>query len=108
MAILANINVHGIQINSAYIRVEQIGGSKVYDWAVIYGIYQNKEQADAGNMIEDIVLKYSFANGSHLYEQAYEILKRPDMLQHVRSVCDVSLVKNFYILETLEYVGEAQ
>lgn len=107
MAIIANINVHGIQLNNAYIRVEQIGGSKVYDWAVIYGIYANKEQADLGNMLEDIVLKYSFANGSHLYEQAYEILKRPDMLTHVCSVCNPMLVKNFYILETLEYVGEA-
>ena len=107
MAIIAKVNVHGIQLNSAYIRVEQIGGSKTYDWAVIYGIYQNAEQAALGNQLEEIVLKYSFANGSHLYEQAYEILKRPDMLNHVRSVCNTSLVKNFYILETLEYVGEA-
>jgi len=107
MAIIANINIHGIQLTNAYIRVEQIGGSKEYDWAVIYGIYQNKEQADLKNCLEEIVLKYSFKNGSHLYEQAYEILKRPDMLNHVRSVCNTSLVKNFYILETLEYVGEA-
>lgn len=107
MAIIAKVNIHGIQLNTAYVRVEQIGGSKVYDWAVIYGIYENAEQAALGNCLEEIVLKYSFANGTHLYEQAYEILKRPDMISHVSSVCNPMMVKNYYILETLEYVGEA-
>jgi hypothetical protein len=108
MAIVANINIRGLQVNNAYVKLQQVGGSKVYDWAAIYGIYTSKEASSSQtNCLQTIVLKFDFNNGKFIYREAYEIFKRPDFLSHIRSVANVNSIENFDILQTLTYVGDA-
>ena len=108
MAIIANVNIRGLQINNAYVKVHQIGGSKSYDWAVTYGIYSSKEtSSNREDMLEEIVLKFDFNSGKYIYREAYEILKKPDFISHIRSVANVNLIQKYEVLQTLQYMGDA-
>jgi hypothetical protein len=108
MAILANVNIRGLQVNNAYIKILNIGGSKVYDWAVIYGIYQSKQHSsDPANCLQTIVLKFDYNNGKAIYKEAYDVLKLSDFMSHIRSVANVNAIENYDILQSIQYTGDA-
>jgi hypothetical protein len=109
MAVLCDIVIKGVNFKNVYVKVEDIGGSKMHHWAVIYAVYANKElSGDLSNKIDQFVIKFDFLNGKDIYTEAYNFLKKPDMMTDMqRLVKDLRQLSNYSILQTISNIRDA-
>lgn len=87
MAILATTNVKGITIDDVYIRPQQIGGAKNYDWACTFAGFASSEKSSSfDNVLTTITVRFPWVEGQDVYADAYQALIESNLVTNVRNV----------------------
>lgn len=87
MAILATATVRGKKVDRVYIRPQQIGGAKNYDWACTFAIFANQTlSADFANVLETVTVRFPWVDGQDVYADAYKALKESGLIENIEAL----------------------
>ena len=73
MALTIPLNIEGVNIPAAYVRVDSICGGKDQGWGATFGVYA--DDTHTHHSLMTIYRNFDYVDNAVLHQQAYEDLK---------------------------------